>query len=131
MMPGMDDEWAGADWSEAREQAFVDAWAVRIRDCPRPRCRRAGSCLGWRAGSDCVGMLRHPMPHAEGEGRWKLVKAVLARMGVEIRAGRPRPDMTAAVAAEKRRSALAAARAKAGRARRHPVRSANGPARLR
>jgi len=111
-MLGMDDEWAGADWSEGREQAFRDAWAVRIRDCPLPRCRRAGHCVGLRAETGCLGMARHPIPKEESEARRVLAVKLLDRRRAEIRAGGPPPDRTEEAAADRRRGKLAAARAK-------------------
>ncbi len=107
----MQELWAGTHrWSDEREQAYLDARAVRLLTCPVKGCRRMRDCQR-RA-------CRTPYPASESEGRELLaafhhmLKSALA----EREAGRSSAALDAWRAAnDERRRKLAWKRARDAR----------------
>lgn len=105
----MQSEWDGTGYSEEKEQAFQDCWALRILTCPRAACRRARRCRREARPERCPGLERYPFSEQESHERVRMVRAMIKRRLEEIEAGR-RPSAAAeaaSAAADKRRRALA------------------------
>lgn len=111
----MDDEWAGSGWSEEKEQAFQDLWAIRILTCPKTACRRGKRCTDRQMPSSCPGIAAHPFPATEDGNLLRLLRFALLRRLAEIEAGEEatRTICAAREAAAERRQALAWERARA------------------
>lgn len=58
------DDWEGTGWSDAKEQDYLDAWAVRMRNCPIKRCRRMRVCHRHEK-KNCPALATHPLDAEE------------------------------------------------------------------
>ncbi len=78
--------WAGTGWTDEKELAFQEGWALRILTCPRKRCRRMRTCF-WPRQEGCPGLTTYPFSEAETAERVRLVRAVLKNRLYEVDAG--------------------------------------------
>jgi hypothetical protein len=67
-------------WSEEKEQAFCDKWALRIITCPRKECLRKRLCSRL---NKCPSLLVHPFTNEEQEERITFMHAVIKQTLVE------------------------------------------------
>jgi hypothetical protein len=100
-------------WSEEKEQAFCDKWALRIISCPRRECRRRRLCSRSKS---CPSLLVYPFTNEEQQERITFMHAVIKQALVEAES----EDQDAVRAVnewrnknDKRRQQLAPERAKA------------------
>jgi hypothetical protein len=111
----MDEHWAGCPaWSEEKEQAEKDIWALRVLTCPLKACRRAERCTrSMRVGRSCPGLAAHPHTREHARARTAVLRFHLQQALQKAEAGETFPEKSeASKAASARREALAFQRAR-------------------
>jgi hypothetical protein len=82
----MDDKWGDTGWSDEKELAFRAERKRKALGCPRPACRRTGSCKNdfHRDRNGCPVELEHPMSLDDQEMQLSIIRFMVARSMKEI-----------------------------------------------
>ena len=80
----MHDEWAALWWSEEKERAKEEKWALRVLTCVRKSCRRRRRCKReWPVDPRCPGYAAFPDTKEEDDQYCALLRRMLKRSVAE------------------------------------------------